>query len=97
MAHTTCTWMDTSGQGETQLHRSLDKPLDYESDYFHVVFLDLIGLGLEDHILKFIPNVGEYPAYNNHSSPPGILCFLKSLKCMFASANHQNKKKKIFL
>lgn len=38
---------------------------------------------------KFILNIGDYPAYNNHNNLPILLYSLKIFKSMFAAANHQ--------
>ena len=38
---------------------------------------------------KRTPDIGNYPAYNNHSSLPGVLFSLKSFKCIFTAANYQ--------
>ena len=40
---------------------------------------------------KFTPDIGNHPAYNNHSSLPGVLYTLKSFKCMLVATNHQAK------
>ena len=34
-------------------------------------------------------DIGNYPPYNNHSSLPETLCFLRSFKCMFTATSHQ--------
>ena len=38
---------------------------------------------------KYTPNSRNYPAYNNHSSLPGMLYSLKSFKCTLTATNHQ--------
>ena len=38
---------------------------------------------------KCTPNIGNYPAYNNHNTLCGALSSLKGLTCMFAVAKYQ--------
>lgn len=40
---------------------------------------------------KYMPDIRNYPAYDNHSSFPGAWYFLKIFKCMFATTNQQAK------
>jgi len=40
-------------------------------------------------IPKYIPDIANYPVYNNPNSLPGALYSLKSFKCMLAAANQQ--------
>ena len=39
--------------------------------------------------LKCTPNIGNYPAYNNHNNLHGALSSLKGFTCMFAVAKYQ--------
>lgn len=39
--------------------------------------------------LKYIPDMADYPLYNNPNRLPGALCSLKRFICTFAAANQK--------
>lgn len=75
VANSTCpTWTDSSGQVETQL-RKITEQASWLKRWFlqhglSLTYLILLGLGLGGHGSTCTPDIGNYPAYNNHSSPP---------------------------
>ena len=68
MANTTCcTWIDTSGKVDTQLHKITEQATWLKkmtpSARSSLTYLTLIGLGLRNHSPKCTPDTGDYPAY----------------------------------
>ena len=85
-----CTWINTSGEGKTQLIRLLNKSRGLRKwllrwgVFFFFLHSILIGLVLEDHSSKLHSRHWKL-SLNNHSS----LYFLKTFKCIFVATSHQ--------
>ena len=77
---TCCTWINTSGEAETQLHKITEQATCSTSQWLQwglsLTYLILTGLG----ITLFI---------NNHSNLPGVPHPLKSFKSMFTASTKQ--------
>ena len=88
-----CTWINACGEVETQLHEiteqvvGLTKWLLQQGLYFTYLILTGLGLG-RPWAPKYIVDIGNFPAYNHHSSLPDTLYSLKSFLCMFTATDY---------
>lgn len=83
------TWINTSGEVETQLYKITE-----QATWLKKV-MPLVGSSFElsdsDWFGFWGPwlRSGHYPVCKSHSNLPGTLYSLKSFKCVFAATNHQ--------